>query len=548
MTPIPVEPIHFGDKARALAGWFHPVSAAARLGVVVCNPFGYEAVCAHRSLRHVATAAAAAGIPALRFDYDGTGDSAGGDLDPARLTAWVASVHQAIDVLKSRATVAQVALFGLRLGVMIGACAAIEREDIAGLIAFAPMITGKFYLRELKMRQGTLGLGAPPAHVATDSSIRDAIGFPITEATRLALQAADLTKQERMPARNVLVLDRDDLPTADQWIARLTALGARVDARRVSGYVAMVLDAHKAVVPEAAIAASIAWLEALPVGGPTAGAPPPPMPSEGVGQAANDLWSGERHVNAGGLAGIATVPERPSGRAIVMLSAGAVHHIGPNRLYTTLARRWAARGHLCLRVDLTGIGDTPPRAGAPENVVYGPHALDDVHEAIAWLRRQPGITDVRALGLCSGAYHAFKAAVAGEPLDGIVVINPLTFFWKEGQALDFPPSKVADEAARYSRSMWERDKWKKLFQGNVQLRHVWQMMSRHAASAIVNRMRDLSRRCGYPWADRPRPRTRGGRPPVASICGSSLPPGIRAFICSRARAARWSQPFNAPAR
>ena len=141
MTPIPVEPIHFGDKARALAGWFHPVSAAARLGVVVCNPFGYEAVCAHRSLRHVATAAAAAGIPALRFDYDGTGDSAGDDLDPARLTAWVASVHQAIDVLKSRATVAQVALFGLRLGVVIAACAAIEREDIAGLIAFAPMIS-----------------------------------------------------------------------------------------------------------------------------------------------------------------------------------------------------------------------------------------------------------------------------------------------------------------------------------------------------------------------------------------------------------------------
>ena len=497
----------------------------------------------HRSLRHVATAAAAAGIPALRFDYDGTGDSAGDDLDPARLTAWVASVHQAIDVLKSRATVAQVALFGLRLGVMIGACAAIEREDIAGLIAFAPMITGKFYLRELKMRQGTLGLGAPPAHGATDSSIRDAIGFPITEATRLALQAADLTKQERMPARDVLVLDRDDLPTADQWIARLTALGARVDARRVSGYVAMVLDAHKADVPEAAIAASIAWLEALPVGGPTAGAPPPPMPSEGVGQAANDGG------HASGTSTPAGWPDRDRSRAAIRSrdrdaecrrrpshwSQPALHDpgaaMGCPRSPVPARRHHRHRRHAA-------------RAGAPENVVYGPHALDDVHEAITWLRRQPGITDVRALGLCSGAYHAFKAAVAGEPLDGIVAINPLTFFWKEGQALDFPPSKVADEAARYGRSKWVRDKWKKLFQGNVQLRHVWQMMSRHAASAIVNRMRDLSRQCGYPWKD-----DLGLELELVAAVGIDLrfvfAAGDAGLHCSRARAARSSEPFNA---
>ena len=42
---------------------------SAAIGVVICNPFGYEAICSHRSVRTFAEAAAAAGAPTLRFDY-----------------------------------------------------------------------------------------------------------------------------------------------------------------------------------------------------------------------------------------------------------------------------------------------------------------------------------------------------------------------------------------------------------------------------------------------------------------------------------------------
>ena len=51
---------------------------------MICNPFGFEEVCAHRSLRHLAGAAAAAGIAALRFDYAGCGNSSGDESDPGR--------------------------------------------------------------------------------------------------------------------------------------------------------------------------------------------------------------------------------------------------------------------------------------------------------------------------------------------------------------------------------------------------------------------------------------------------------------------------------
>src|SRR4029079_18089058 len=150
MTPRPEPtPTFFGPADRPLFGWVHHAPAgAASLGLVVCNPFGYEAICAHRTLRHFAQTAAAAGVPALRFDYDGTGDSAGGDRDPGRVAAWVASVGAAIDALRAATGVGAVCVLGFRFGALLGALAASSRDDVAGFVAIAPVTSGKAYLRE----------------------------------------------------------------------------------------------------------------------------------------------------------------------------------------------------------------------------------------------------------------------------------------------------------------------------------------------------------------------------------------------------------------
>ena len=69
-------------------GWHHPARSAARdMGLVLCRPFGYEAICTYRSYTVLAEMLANDGFDVIRFDYQGTGDSAGSDTDPDRVPA-----------------------------------------------------------------------------------------------------------------------------------------------------------------------------------------------------------------------------------------------------------------------------------------------------------------------------------------------------------------------------------------------------------------------------------------------------------------------------
>jgi len=68
------QPLYFKSGENHLFGWLHRPSRPfePKLGVVICGPFGYESICAHRGVREFAEGIVEAGIPTLRFDYLGT--------------------------------------------------------------------------------------------------------------------------------------------------------------------------------------------------------------------------------------------------------------------------------------------------------------------------------------------------------------------------------------------------------------------------------------------------------------------------------------------
>ena len=513
MTAAGPRALYFGSAAEPLFGWLHrpPGDSALDVGLVICNPFGFEEVCAHRSLKDLANAAAASGVTTLRFDYAGCGNSCGDDFEPQRLRAWVRSVHEAVGFLKQVAGLDRVCLLGLRLGAAIAALAAVERDDVHGLIAIAPVVGGRAYLRELRALDAVKRQAR--AHGESGGDLLESAGFLMTRETSESVARLDLHALPRAPAGRVLIVERDDVPGSDDWAGTLERLGAAATVVRWAGYVGMMDDPRRARVPEAIVAGVVDRLAQ--------------WTAKRGGQAIADDSAGARsalfrvstnprdkmvretivQIDTGTsrLFGIATgelEARQPEGRAacpgVLMLNAGSVHHIGPDRMWVQLARAWAARGFVVLRLDISGIGDSPPRRGHADNEVYSPQAMNDVALALDYMRDQLGVERRHLLGLCSGAYHAFKAAAAGHAMASAVMINPLTFFWREGAVMDgeLMEDDVLEVASKYRSTLFTREPWLKLLRGQLDLRVVVQVVFRRIADMLRDELRELMRLVG----------------------------------------------------
>jgi alpha-beta hydrolase superfamily lysophospholipase len=446
-------PLYFGPAERSLFGWIHrDEDAPARgLAAVICPPFGHESINGHRTLRHLADALARAGIVALRFDYDGAGDSAGTDADPARVEAWKKSIAEAVSALRELAPGRPVALVGLRLGATLGAAVA-PGLQIDAAVLWAPVTRGRAYVRELKALHGT---STAALHREGDD-ILEPCGFLVTDETARDLDALELPAEP--PARRILLVEGDAAVRGPRW-----------EADRIAGapLAEMFAPPHDAVVPDETIARIVHWLAAShsPREEP-ARIPAPP------GRSTLDLGTvRETLLPLGGIFAIATEPVHasPAGPVIVLSNAGAAHHAGPNRLYVLLARALAAAGFRCVRFDLPGLGDSFVEDAALENRAYPHDVTVTINDVLSALRGRGLGDSFVLLGLCSGAHASYHSALAlhDAPIAEAVLINPLTFRYEDGMPLDADVLRRFSDWNWYLRSSRRPDRWLKLLRGRA---------------------------------------------------------------------------------
>jgi pimeloyl-ACP methyl ester carboxylesterase len=94
---------------------------------------------------------ASMGLPCIRFNYLGCGNSAQDEFSADQMRGWVACIHEAIEALKDLGNVERVILVGFRLGFSLAAKATEQRDDVYGLVAISPVIRGRNYVRELRL-------------------------------------------------------------------------------------------------------------------------------------------------------------------------------------------------------------------------------------------------------------------------------------------------------------------------------------------------------------------------------------------------------------
>lgn len=216
-------PLYFGSGARRLFGIHEPgrSGTGAPRAAVLCYPWGQEYIRSHRSLRRLATMLAATGRDTLRFDYFGTGDSAG-DMVDADVPGWESDIESAIDEVRDTSGAPRVTLLGLRLGGALAARVAARRpRDIEALMLWDPVISGQQYLHELHTMEASIAMTGPVQRKSECGGGHEILGFPLTTAMATEIETFDLRSlAASLPSRTLTLVSRPS-PSADELASAL---------------------------------------------------------------------------------------------------------------------------------------------------------------------------------------------------------------------------------------------------------------------------------------------------------------------------------------
>ncbi|WP_019449801.1 alpha/beta hydrolase [Cupriavidus sp. BIS7] len=455
-------------------GWLH--GEAGQTGVVLCAPPGHEGMWSHRALRHLADDLAAAGMPALRFDYHGTGDAAGTGDEPERLACWVGNIIAATEQLRMRTGVRQVVLCGMRLGASLAALAAgalAQRgEAAAALVLLAPVVSGRAFLREMRaLHLNWINSVAPDlARYAAPEGGLDVLSYRLSADLVHAVQAFRLDRQQDCPSSRVLILDPWLGPASavPPLVAHYQAMGAHVETGAFPEYPGLMQSTEYSAVPEQAWQQVTAWLASLP---PCAQASVAPAhdPGECTEFATDGALEQSVWLEGASQFGVLSLPGKgsPAKVAVIFPNTGGNHHVGDGRLFVTLARRLARNGVASLRLDLAALGDSPQawrRMSIPD--IYAPAPRAQLAKAVDWMHAR-GFEHIVLAGVCSGAFLSLHAALANDRVCGLVLANLVKYTWGEADVASLgeadQPLVLLWHAAR------KPGNWMRLLRGDIHL-------------------------------------------------------------------------------
>ena len=161
--------------------------------------------------------------------------------------------------------------------------------------------------------------------------------------------------------------------------------------------------------------------------------------------------------------------------AVVFLHGWGSYRIGPHRMLLDIARSLAAKGHVCLRFDFRGRGES--EGGAGETSLLD--MIEDTHQAVRYACSLPGIGSVALVGICSGAEVAVGAAATNPKVEALALLSaPLL---GRDMRMEETFARSSGHAKSYIRKLFLPVTWRKLLAGQVDFRAVGSVIFRRAS-------------------------------------------------------------------
>jgi len=187
-------PFFFGAPGRNLFGLLHgreeahPVSKHALL---LCAPLLQDGIRSHRALWSLAQTVGEFGIPALTFDWYGTGDSGGQDVE-LTLPGMLDDLERACAEVLRRGEVSSVQFLALRSAALPLLAALERRVDPVEIVLWDPQLDGAKLVDSWKRQHlEQLNGSGRYVNVTHESDEGELLGFGVSDALLDALSALD---------------------------------------------------------------------------------------------------------------------------------------------------------------------------------------------------------------------------------------------------------------------------------------------------------------------------------------------------------------------
>jgi hypothetical protein len=174
-------------------------------------------------------------------------------------------------------------------------------------------------------------------------------------------------------------------------------------------------------------------------------------------------------------------PMRKRKMGAVLLNAGLIHHIGPNRIYVKLARQIAALSIVAMRFDLSGIGDSRPRS---DSLPSEDAAIMEVREAMDYLQRAKGVDNIILISICASSPLAFMVTEVDTRVIGCILVNPMVPRINLAIQMD-------SQQYYWNQALFNKASWVRIFRLKANFKNVWQSTYSRILSKFFSKHHNL---------------------------------------------------------
>lgn len=225
-----MHPYYFGDSDRPLYGVYDMPrsSVVSDAGVLLCYPLAQEYMRSHWAFRQLASQLAKSDLHSMRFDYCGSGDSAGDSVDGG-MVQWHRDIDTGLTELKDMAGIAKVSLVGLRFGASIAATAPVQAHKVRNLVLWDPVVSGAAYVENLRQLHHSTSKHHKHYVNAWSQNAKgkptELFGFSFSDRMLDDIQTLDLLDQKEFSAAGIFLFVSEERQEYSQLKEHLQSLG-----------------------------------------------------------------------------------------------------------------------------------------------------------------------------------------------------------------------------------------------------------------------------------------------------------------------------------